>query len=105
MAAGTHREDSKPTINPAKHKYMRFMQVGLSIFFACPAAIAFIGTFRIKVDSIILAVAMIGLAVFVFAIGYTGWQELKERGLKGSEDKIGDTKTEVLCSKEKTVLP
>ncbi len=89
MAAGTHRENSKHVIDLAKHKCMRFMQVGLSFVFAWPVAIMLAAMYGLKSMVPIMSVLMVGVGVLIFAFGYTGRQELKERELKGSEDKNG----------------
>jgi len=79
MVEGTHREDSKSTIDPEKHKYMRFMQVGLSFIFAWPVAIMLAAMYGLESMVPIMSVLIVGIGVLIFAFGYTGWQELRER--------------------------
>jgi len=86
---GTHRENNKHPVDPEKRKYMRFMQVGLSCILAWPVAIMLAAMYGLENIVPIMSVLIVMIGVVIFAIGYVGAQELRERELKGSEDKNG----------------
>ena len=67
-------------VNPELQKHIRFQQAGWLTLCAWPVATIAAAMCNVSVMRIILmSVLMIGVAILIFAIGYTGQQELKQR--------------------------
>lgn len=75
---GNQRKDCSDEV-AAKRKYLRFMQVGLAIFFAWPVAIMLASMFGLDYQVPTISVLMIMLAIAIFSIGHVGREELKQQ--------------------------
>lgn len=60
-------------------KYLRFQEVGLSIWLAWPVAIMVASMYGLDRAVGVISVFMIVIGAIVFAIGHYGRQELRER--------------------------
>lgn len=76
---GTDRENRKHPVDPEKRRYLRFMQVGLSCILAWPVAIMLAAMYGLKSLIPSVSVLMVMIGEIIFAIGYVGRQELRER--------------------------
>jgi hypothetical protein len=79
MAEGTHREDNKHTIDPEKRKYMRFMQVGLSLWLAILPGMVLADMYGLYQILALVPVLLLMVGTIILAIGAIGWQELRDR--------------------------
>ena len=84
----TPRESHKYAIRPER-KYIRLQEIGLAHWLAWPTAMMLAAMYGLQHIIPVMSVLLLMVGVIIFAIGYVGRQELRERELKASEDRTG----------------
>ena len=76
---GMERENRSNQIDPVKRKYMRFMEVGFAFWLAILPGMILAEMYGLYQLEAMLPVFLLMLGAIIFAVGYYGWQGLKER--------------------------
>ena len=73
------RENRSDQIDPAKRKYMRFMEVGFSFWLAILPGMILAEMYGLYQLEVMLPVFLLMLGAIIFAVGYYGRQGLAEQ--------------------------